>query len=147
MRPGEASDHAIILDSFWERYHLSPYAHGAPGAVLRALMKPLLASWKVTVACHPDIPDEVLGYVVWRDPRCVAWLHVKGKYRRRGVAKAILGHIGCVPCEISSPFVAACPIDQGAPQFTKLAESKGYIVRFRPMIAVSEMLRESLTQV
>jgi hypothetical protein len=86
--------HALILDSFLQEYRQSRAASHTPPAVLLAKMRQLLNSptWRTLVAT-PD-GDEVLGFLVYRDAGCAAWLQVKRIYRKRGVARALCATAG-----------------------------------------------------
>lgn len=81
----------LILDSFLHEYRESRAAKHTPPAVLLAKMRALLESptWRALVCLDPEF-DEVLGFLVYRDAGCAAWLQVKKKYRKRGVARALV---------------------------------------------------------
>lgn len=86
--------HALILDSFLHEYRGTMAAKHTPPAVLLAKMRALLLSptWRTLVAT-PD-GDEVLGFLVYRDAGCAAWIQVKRIYRKRGVARALVNAAG-----------------------------------------------------
>lgn len=126
--PARAEHRALILDSFWREYRESPHAKGVPGAVLSRKMQALLESpsWRALVATPEDETSEVLGYLVFRDQRTAAWLHVIRGWRKRGVARALLAHAGVWPGVIACAFIT--------PEVAKLAATKGYTLRFRPYL-------------
>jgi GNAT superfamily N-acetyltransferase len=134
LRSGEKSDFPLILDAFWKSYSLSHHAKGVPAHWLRRLMLPLLDSWQIVCAVAADDPDEVLGFVVYRDTRTIAWVHVKERYRRRGVAAALLAFVGVRKGEVFTPFLAT-HLEDGA-SFPKIAHNLGYTVRFRPYLSM-----------
>lgn len=87
--------HHLILDSFLHEYRETMVARHAPPAVLLAKMRALLLAptWRALVCLDPEY-DEVLGFLVYRDPACAGWLQVKKKYRKRGVARALCAAAG-----------------------------------------------------
>lgn len=148
IRPGIKADHPLVLDSFLHAYGRSCYGSGVPARVLLSKMEALLASpsWTLSVACLPEEPDEILGFVVWRpevvsDPTpsadpftlrvfplrqagAVAWLQVKELYRRRGIARALWEHAGPHGDEVLSPFAV--------PDAVAALRRDGIRLRFRP---------------
>lgn len=47
---------------------------------------------RVLVAYFPDVPDEVLGYVIY-DKKTIHWLYVKKPYRSSGIANILLEEV------------------------------------------------------
>lgn len=122
---------ALVLDSFAHQYRETSYGHGVPFAVLIAKMRALLDDGWVTVVATPEgEPDNVLGFVVYRDfPRLqVAWLQVKAPYRRAHVATALWDTIaGPNQREIECAF-----IDSKVAKMVK--QLFGQTLRFRPYL-------------
>jgi hypothetical protein len=87
--------HNLICDSFLHEYRTAMMAKQTPAAVLLAKMRALLESptWRTLVCLDPEF-DEVLGFLVYRDAGTAAWLQVKKKYRKRGVARALVNAAG-----------------------------------------------------
>lgn len=83
--------HALILDSFLHEYRGAMAAAHTPPAVLLTKMRALLTAptWRALVCLDPEF-DEILGFLVYRDTATAAWLQVKKKYRKRGVARALV---------------------------------------------------------
>jgi GNAT superfamily N-acetyltransferase len=142
IRPGVASDWAHVYDSFANEYRHSPHAKHTSDRQIKWSIGLLLKSpsWILTVACYPESPDEVCGWVLWAG-RAVAWLHVKPMYRRHGFARALMASIGVDGGEVETPFV---------PHRTEIAanmpmwlESKGYKLRMRPGLLLTEAMRGS----
>lgn len=46
------------------------------------------------VACSPEEPDVILGYLVYETPNIVHYSFVKEVFRNIGVAKSLLEHLG-----------------------------------------------------
>jgi GNAT superfamily N-acetyltransferase len=157
IRPGTDGDTALILDSFINTYHLAPQAGGASKATLASLIEPLIHSerWRVAVACIPDDPDTILGFIVYDsraiDPSVatVGWVQVKAPWRRKGVAKALLAHAGVQldgTCrEVRTPFlVQRITSDRNAPVLTDLLRARGCTARFRPYLPLEEQRLQAL---
>jgi hypothetical protein len=50
-----------------------------------------LAIARVTIACNPQDPDQIYGWLCWGDdPQTVHYVYVKHPYRKFGVAKSLL---------------------------------------------------------
>jgi hypothetical protein len=129
IREAADEDLALILDSFTRSYWPSPYAQGHTFLFVRAMFERVLASpaWQTDVLCDPEIPDEILGFVVHRSPAVIAWLQVKHLYRQRGHARALLEHVDAPRGrEIRCPFLL--------PHIAQLAAQHGYMLRFRPYL-------------
>lgn len=65
----------IEKDVFWENY--------------RKVIEAILAYSDVNVACLPDEPDVILGYVVYTGP-ILHWIFVKKAFRKLGIGKTLL---------------------------------------------------------
>jgi ribosomal protein S18 acetylase RimI-like enzyme len=44
---------------------------------------------RVLVACLPDAPDVILGYIVYTPPVTVHWIHTKPAFYRQGIAREL----------------------------------------------------------
>lgn len=95
IQDATAAHHPLILDSFLREYRETRAAAHTPPSVLLAKMQALLDSptWRALVCLDPEF-DEVLGFLVYRDAACAAWMQVKKKYRKRGVARALVNAAG-----------------------------------------------------
>lgn len=93
MKDGDLN---FILNSWLTSYRLSPYTKRIGKEMyyqfhqekLKALLerKP-----NVLLACAPDYPDQIFGYIVYEfDPDVIHYLHVKKTYRKLGIADALL---------------------------------------------------------
>lgn len=51
-------------------------------------------STKLAIACHADLPEEILAFCVWRD-NTVFYTYTKKSYRRMGIATALVTNAAC----------------------------------------------------
>jgi hypothetical protein len=114
------------MDSFLHGFKGTPWAKGVVvSQLLSALMNH--QDWKITIAHEESVPDEILGWIAWRDSQTIGWICVKGPVQSRGVAHSLLSYIGCdVSREICSAFVT--------PEALAMAKKKGIKLRFRPYL-------------
>jgi GNAT superfamily N-acetyltransferase len=99
IRAGQDADLPYVLDSFWRAFSESPCTAGTPAEVLIARMRWLLnsPSWELAVAIlEADSSDLNVGWVVHQpgDRPRLAWVNVRGGWRRRGIGTALLRHAG-----------------------------------------------------
>lgn len=43
------------------------------------------------IACHPETPELIYGYIVGEAPATIHYIYVKGAYRKLGIGKALAG--------------------------------------------------------
>jgi len=131
IRDATTADHPFVED-FWRVYvSTSYYAYGTPAAVLIGKMRALLRapSWRCIVACHPDVPEEILGYLVYRpEPFALAWCQTAKNLKRRGIARLLFE---------SARGVTGGPIETAffVPDVGEWLRAKGITLRFRPYIS------------
>lgn len=128
IRPGTPAEHALAIDSFVESFRDAPVAEGATRGTLSALFCAYLQSWRYLVACEPDTPEEIMGFIVASSRGAVAWIQVKAQYRRKGVAKALLSAAFVGQGKTLTPFMP------GGGLVANLRE-KGYRLAHRPWMA------------
>ena len=140
IRPFKPQDRAFVLDSMRRTLvRNSAYATGLQPEVLNLLVEPVLATYTTLVATPQGDPDEILGYVIHDGPHVVGFLYVKEALRRHGIGSALLKAAGVEKGEVVAPLIVTkLP---GAGNFPKLAETKGYTLRFRPWMGLSQMAR------
>lgn len=146
FRSGVAADHALVIDSVVTTYRQSPHAQGANNQVIASLVEALLFSdsWRLVIA-HPEgEPDTILGFAMhgigFRFPS-IAWLQVRGPFRRHGIGKALLHHIfgPDLPKELHTAFMVQS-IDTNSPPLTTLAQQHSITLRFRPYLPLQAAL-------
>lgn len=138
IRPGRPEDRAFVIDSIVSTFRDAPQAQGASNVVLASLVEPLLDSphWRLAVAHPPGDGDSILGFVLYgvgfRVP-VVAWVHVRGPFRRHGIGHALVRHAlgDRPPHEIHTPFLVQ-HVDITGPPIVDLARRHGLVLRFRP---------------
>lgn len=128
IRRGTEAEWALAFDSFLESYRDAPAAQGAPRGVLAGVFGAYLLQWRYLVACEPDTPEEIMGFVVASSRGAVAWLQVKAQYRRKGVARALLNVAAVSKGKVLTPFLPGGALN------AQLRE-KGYHLCHRPWMA------------
>ena len=119
LRPLVAGDRSYVF-STWIRWcsRESRWLRGAPKPVLFDArdgyvrhIEAALDRCTVVVACDPSDHDVIYGYAVVDVPGVVQFAYVRAPFRRRGVARAMLGAAG-----VSEPRVFACDMHRWAEQ-------------------------------
>lgn len=138
IRSATTSEEVVLRDSFLRSYGRTPHGRGIPAEVLWGQIDALLAAgWRLDVAVLAEVPDEVMGYVLWshipNDARptqpTLAWLFVKPKYRGRGIGRRLLECTGAAPGDLNVAFVD--------PLAAKWITARGYVLRLRPHLATT----------
>jgi GNAT superfamily N-acetyltransferase len=86
-------DEAFLYATWLKSYRNS--VRGCPTPIFnigcRMRINKLLArpTTNVVVACHPDTPEMVFGYMVC-EGNALHYLYVKSQYRKQGIARALL---------------------------------------------------------
>lgn len=155
IRAGEPGDQKYLFDTIRDTLLInSHYCKGLHPATLEALIEPVLATYQALVATPVDAPDQILGFLIYRDPETVAFIYVRSQLRSKpvdhavkngrrtggGIARALLAKAGIArskpgearPPEISCAFMVTKMDGVYGQAFPALAESKGYRLRFRP---------------
>lgn len=130
IRKGTEAEWKLAFDSFLEEYHPhrgchAPAAGGATRGVLAGIFGAYLMQWRYLVACEPDTPEEIMGFIVASSQGSVAWIQVKAQYRRRGVARALLAAADIARGKVMTPFLPGGALN------AQLRE-KGYHLCHRP---------------
>ena len=127
VRPATGDDSAYVMDSFVHEFGASVYADGlGRGRVRRLMLDCWGAGFAPSVLYESDTPDEIIAWCMHRHD-AVAWVHVKGIYRRHGMAKELLGRLGIAKGKILTPFVPS-------PAFAREARRHGWNLCHRPWI-------------
>lgn len=109
LRPGRPSDYAYVVDTW-----LTSHAHSGIGREMlrggiywsdyKPIVRALLGTQRLTVACDPKDDDAILGWACTSgappgelDPR-VYYVYVRGGGRRCGIARALLADFLAHPC-------------------------------------------------
>jgi ribosomal protein S18 acetylase RimI-like enzyme len=54
-----------------------------------AIVEGLLSRSTAIIACNPEDPDHIVGYIVFEDG-VIHWLYVKKPFRQRGIGRELL---------------------------------------------------------
>lgn len=131
VRSATADDLNYLRSNFAQSYRHSAYCGETSTDVLRTLLDPLLASWTTLIASPTGDPAFIVGWLLYRDPKAVGWIHVRPGVRRRGIAGTLLQHAGITKGEISTPFMPS-KLEGADGSFLNIARSHGYELRWRP---------------
>lgn len=103
LRPADAEDEAFLCHSWLKSFR--PSATEVPGVIYHRgqheVIERLLGRSIVTVACNPEDEAQIFGYLVHEKRGPVVVLHyvyVKAPFRRLGLARALLAHVGAEGC-------------------------------------------------
>jgi len=126
-RAAVADDLPFVFNSFTLEYARSIFAEGMSRVAVRQLIVNYVLDyrWKVRILIDDETPDEIIGYVIFKDETHVAWLYVKGIYRRKGLASRLLHDICVAKGPIKATFIPS-------PDFSRKARSKGWNLLHRP---------------
>ena len=132
IRDGEDGDRAYVLDTTHKTllessayfYHVSPQT-------VRLLLDPIMATYKLLVAVTPEDPTSILGYVLFESSIVVAFIYVRSQFRKAGIGRALLDAANTLKGDVSCPLIVTSMYGQN---FPRLAQSKGYKLRFRPYL-------------
>lgn len=145
VRVGRPQDWPLLCKSFAKHYianSQSYYGYGVPPHTIITKLEQFRDSpaWRLLVACPSTDEDEVMGMLLFRiathenERQAAAWITTKPLYQRKGVANALIKVAGIVKGEIGCAFLL--------PHIAKLAQPKGYVLRFRPYLPDVELWRE-----
>lgn len=141
LRAAVADDQKYLLSTIREVLRKqSAYFAGIHPATMSILLEPLLATYQTVVAVATDDPSTIVGFIVYRDPSTVAFLCVRSQFRKGsalnpkgGIGAALLRHAKVEKGEISCALMVT-KFDRK--NFARLADEKGYRLRFRPYQAL-----------
>lgn len=131
------SDIPAINSAFLRGMRESSYTHGLPSETFFSVARQAWAGIRrdfLTTIAHPKgEPDEIAAYVVHAEftqdaGKALAWIYVAKDWRKLGVGRSLLAHVGVVPGERFAVLFAT-------PQKLALARSKGYQPAFLPYLS------------
>jgi GNAT superfamily N-acetyltransferase len=125
IRRGTETEWSLAFDSFLESYRDAPAAQGATRGVLAGIFGAYLLQWRYLVACEPETPEEIMGFIVASSRSAVAWIQVKAQYRRKGVARALLNAAAVARGRVPTPFLPG-------PALKAQLRERGYHLCHRP---------------
>lgn len=120
LRQAEADDVPFICNS-WVRSYYNDFAWLHRDQVeqdayfdgQRALVGHILERCGALIACNPEKPTQIFGYLVAEKPDAqqvaiVHWLYVKQHFRRMGIAKQLLQTLGAPKAIYCSHWTPLC---------------------------------------
>lgn len=95
IREETPDDNAFILSSWKQSYRATyPDLHSGPFfSSLEQQLRKIRKRSKILVACDPERPEFIVGYVVY-EPEAVHYIYVKEIRRENGVARELLKACG-----------------------------------------------------
>lgn len=132
IRDGEATDHPFVKDTIRKSLlDYSAYFKHLSAPIFGVLMDPIVAAHRLLVAMPVDSPADIIGFILFDPPAVVSFVYVRNDMRRGGVATALLHEAGIAKGDVETPFLTT---KINGSNFPRLAEAKGYRVRFRPYL-------------
>lgn len=94
MRPATEADLGFLRDPWVQEMRHSPWSRGVPDDVyfpeMKAFVGRVLRRSYTLIACNPEDPTHVFGFVTFERPNVVHWIYVKRAYQRVGLGQALL---------------------------------------------------------
>jgi GNAT superfamily N-acetyltransferase len=93
IRAVEPGDEGLIFASWSRCARLAPPMSWVPWRTFDAFMRKRFGGASTLVACHPDDPSMMIGFICFNrsgDTVAVHWVYVVSMFRRKGVAKGLL---------------------------------------------------------
>ena len=144
IRRGRPEDWPLLCTTFANFYIKNPksyYGYRVPSHTLVTKLEQFrqAPNWQLLAAVPSNDSNEVMGLLLYRlpqerQPRAIAWLTVKPAYQNMHVATRLLETAGIPKGEIECAFLL--------PHIAKLAQTKGYTLRFRPYLPDIELWNE-----
>jgi hypothetical protein len=100
LRDNVPEDTSFIYNSYLKSYHLQYPIYYIPNILYfksqSKILDTLLETQQVLIACYPEDPSEIIGYIIYDNKPDVFVLHyiyIKGMYHHKGIASNILSQI------------------------------------------------------
>lgn len=100
LRAAKLSDINFLTSSWLRSYRNAPAVSGVPNSTYyyyhHKVLEELLTRCTVMVACFPDRPDQILGYVCaekFDAGLVIHYLYVKKTFRNFGIARKLVDHL------------------------------------------------------
>lgn len=92
-----ADDKSFVASTYLKNFYRSHPIKFVPSSLYyrpqSAILERLIRDGSVLVACYPECPAELAGYVLYQETRtalALHWLYVRHSLRRRGVGRTLL---------------------------------------------------------
>lgn len=93
FREATVDDANFIFDSWLKSWKSSYFGKLMRAEVFypnyREEISFLLSSAQVLLACSPEDPEHIFGYIVYEKPQIVHYVYVKSTFKNMGIAKAL----------------------------------------------------------
>ena len=100
LREFTADDKSFVYSSFLQSYHQHSFLKHVPNSLYFSeqgkVIDYLLATGRVLIACYPEEPDTIAGYVLYEysgETLILHWVYVKNLMRHKYVATDIIESI------------------------------------------------------
>ena len=100
LRPMMESDRNFIFNSFLKSYHQNSSLRVVPNTIYYKgqadIISYLLEHAQVSVACFPEDPTEVIGYIIYQyvNEDCIIhYLYIKEMHRKQKCASEMIQHL------------------------------------------------------
>lgn len=93
LRPYAPGDEALVYSSWINQVRNCAPLAGQDPREHRRVVAALLDRCPPVVACHPDCPDQVYGYVCAEPPNALHFVYVRNTWRRFGIGSMLVGHV------------------------------------------------------
>ena len=94
IRHAEPADLNFIMNSFLRSLRGSPGLKSIPNEIYyyeqSRRLENLLRSSTTLVACNPELPDQIYGYVIGTPNKETHFIYIKFTYRKLGLARKLL---------------------------------------------------------
>ncbi len=107
LRPAAESDIPFILSSWLHGYRKASVTSGISNTIYfkshEQLLKNLLGSANVVVACALDNPDQIFGYAVFECDTInltAHWIYVKQPFRALGMGRHLMSEVRTSPHQV-----------------------------------------------
>lgn len=115
FRPPTEDEMAFIYSGWLRSHRYSRFAVDIPGPIYfdnhKKVVELLLSTGRIVVACNPDHPDQLFGFVCYQPTHGGAavmhYLYVKQPFRRFGIATAMYRHVQVDACHDPGMAVVA----------------------------------------
>ena len=97
LRPATPDDRGYIIDSWLQSFRGSPFAQRLPSDVYwsrygqAGLVEDLVGQASLVVACLPDDPTYIYGWLCAQRGGCLHYVFVRHDFRRMGFASRLVG--------------------------------------------------------
>lgn len=94
MRAAEEADVAFLRDPWVQEMRHSPWCKGIDGETyfpqMKLFVSRLLRRSSTLIACNPENPTHIFGFVTFHAPTYLHWIYVKSAYQKIGLGHELL---------------------------------------------------------